>query len=252
MSMIGLPDKFWPIIFDNFFDNPDEIRDWGLHLLESGDPADVDGGQWPGYRSKMIFDLNPELANKIIDKILNFYFNLEFEEIYLENFWLQFHITPNLNKNKNNSKNKGWIHRDISDPRWTLSSDEEKAWPELAGLIYLTPNIERNSGTSLFDLKKDITLEDLDLTSEIRKQIHLGNPVDDKEAEEQWEKHRNCFVEKIRVENIYNRLIMYDAAEWHAANSYYTFKEDRLTLLFFMGGMKAQKWPLERIKSINT
>ena len=92
----------------------------------------------------------------------------------------------------------------------------------------------------------------MDLTSEIRKQIHLGNPVDDKEAEEQWEKHRNCFVEKIRVENIYNRLIMYDAAEWHAANSYYTFKEDRLTLLFFMGGMKAQKWPLERIKSINT
>ena len=34
----------------------------------------------------------------------------------------------------------------------------------------------------MFDLKKDITLEDLDLTSEIRKQIHLGNLVDDKEG----------------------------------------------------------------------
>mgnify|MGYP003319922167 FL=1 len=30
-----LPDKFWPVTLDNFFDNPDEIRELGLRSLES-------------------------------------------------------------------------------------------------------------------------------------------------------------------------------------------------------------------------
>ena len=82
------------------------------------------------------------------------------------------------------------------------------------------------------------------------KKIHLGDPVSDEEAKEEWEKHRNCFIEKIRFENIYNSLVVYDSDEFHAANSYYTARDNRLTLVFFIGGILANKWPLQRIKEI--
>ena len=124
--------------------------------------------------------------------------------------------------------------------------------PELAGLIYLTPDIERNTGTSLFDMKKDKTLDDYYKTQLSRQPLFSGEPVNDEELKEEWEKHRSCFIEKVRFENIYNRLIMYDTKEFHGVNSYYTpeDKDDRLTLGFFMGGISASKWPLERIKEI--
>ncbi len=32
---VGLPEKFWPVTLDNFFDNPDEIRELGLRSLKS-------------------------------------------------------------------------------------------------------------------------------------------------------------------------------------------------------------------------
>ena len=105
----------------------------------------------------------------------------------------------------------------------------------MAGLIYLTPDIERDSGTSLFSMRKDKTLEDWDETIETRKQIYCYNPISDEEIETAWKKHRSCFIEKVRFENIYNRLIMYDVKEFHAANSYYTSKDNRLTLGFFIG-----------------
>ena len=43
---------------------------------------------------------------------------------------------------------------------------------------------------------------------------------------------------------------MYDVKEFHGANNYYTpeDKDDRFTLAFFIGGILANKWPLERIK----
>ena len=167
---------------------------------------------------------------------------------------LNFQIIPSLDKDKNSRKNKGWIHRDGVDPRGEHMPVEEEnpgvISPELAGLIYLTPDIERDTGTSLFVMKKDKTLDDWDETVGERKPLYKGDPVNDEEIKEQWEKHRSCFIEKLRFENIYNRLIMYDAKEFHAANSYYTSKDNRLTLGFFLGGIQANKMPLQRIKQI--
>ena len=118
----------------------------------------------------------------------------------------------------------------------------------MAGLIYLTPDIERDTGTSLFNMKKDKTLDDYNKTIGARVPLFKGDPVSDEEIKEKWERHRSCFIEKIRFENVYNRLIMYDVKEFHAANNYYTSKDNRLTLGFFIGGIRADKWPLQRIK----
>ena len=72
------------------------------------------------------------------------------------------------------------------------------------------------------------------------------------------------FIEKTRFANIYNRMIMYDANEFHRANSFYSGdeKNPRLTLAFFIGGLNAGiyssdvfatitnlAFPLEKIKN---
>ena len=54
---------------------------------------------------------------------------------------MSFQEIPRFSENKNDIKNRGWIHQDY--PCQFL----------LAGLIYLTPNIDPDSGTSLYDLK---------------------------------------------------------------------------------------------------
>ena len=249
----GRPDKFWPVTLDNFFENPDEIRELGLRSLESDKviKSRDDDGEWPGYRSEPLWEIDEELTHRITEKILSCYFNLDFERISWDQSWLQFHLISSLDKDKNNIKNKGWIHRDGIDPRHPQKAQFDNVRSEeLAGLIYLTPDIERNTGTSLFNMKKDKTLKDWDKTHEARMPLFKGDPINDEEIKEQWEKHRSCFIEKLRFENIYNRLIMYDAKEFHAANSFYTSKNNRLTLVFFIGGIRANKWPLERVREI--
>ena len=47
-------------------------------------------------------------------------------------------------------------------------------------------------------------------------------------------------------------MIIYDAMEWHAANSYYheDEKNPRLTLAFFIAGIDSDsEFPLSRVKS---
>jgi hypothetical protein len=257
-----LPDKFWPVTLDNFFDNPDEIRELGLRLLEdkaikSTDDNYTSKGRWPGYRSELLWKIDEKLVQRIIQRILSCYFNLDLERVFWNKCEIRFNLIPSLDKDKNNLKNKGWIHRDGIDPRFLHHPDEvidfdilSEINAEIAGLIYLTPDIERDTGTSLFVAKKDKTLEEWDEGIQMRLPVFKGDPVNDKELKEKWEKHRSCFIEKVRFENIYNRLIMYDAKEFHASNSYYTSKDNRLTLGFFIGGIRANKWPLERVREI--
>ena len=246
-----LPDKFWPVTLDNFFDNPDEIRKLGLRMIGSDKvvkSADEDG-IWPGYRSEQLWKIDKKLTQGITERILSCYFNLDFEKVFWNMIEMNFQSIPNFDKDKNNIKNKGWIHSDVIDPREQHNPEKDQQ-AELAGLIYLTPDIERDSGTSLFNVKKGETLENWRETRNLRREIHLGNPISDEEIENGWEKHRSCFIEKVRFENIYNRLIMYDAGEWHSANSVYSSKDSRLTLVFFIGGILVNKWPLERVRQV--
>ena len=246
----GLPDKFWPVTLDNFFDNPDEIREFGLRMLEV-EKHPAEDGKWPGHRTVKLREVDEGLEQRITGKILSCYFNLNFEQIFWNMCDMKFQLIASLDKDKNNTKNKGWIHRDASNPlRPRVPHFEIPAM--LAGLIYLTPDIEPDTGTSLFVAKKDKPLDDFEDTTEARMPLYKGDPVNDEEIKEQWEKHRSCFIEKIRFENIYNHLIMYDTKEFHAANNYYTPKNNRLTLTFFIGGIEANKWPMERVRDSET
>ena len=136
-------------------------------------------------------------------------------------------------------RNRGWIHFD--DSKY-----------EIAGLIYLTPDIDPDSGTSLFSLKN---LEGKEYQS-YRKQIakHLmfkeNETIDKDYYIKKVKENEEFFIEKVRFANIYNRMIAYDAGEFHRANSYYNEdgKNVRLSLVFFIGGLNVVILPLEKIR----
>ena len=168
---VGLPDKFWPVTIDNFFGEPDEIRKIGLHLLEEKKVSSKDG-KWPGHRTDSLEKIDDGhykgLSQRIVVAVLNCYFNLDIEQVWWSSMSMEFQTISPLDKDKNSIKNKGWVHRDGIEPNMEHKPLEEgdAIYPELAGLIYLTPDIERDTGTSLFNMKKDQTLEHFDAQAE--------------------------------------------------------------------------------------
>ena len=129
--------KFNPTIVDNFFVNPDEIRKFGLGLSKKTS----DKGNWPGCRSETLHIIDYHLNNCLILKILSIYFDLRHTQLTWEKSYVTFQITKSYDKDNNSLKNTGWIHQDNPN--------------QLAGLIYLTPNAEPNSGTSIYKLKDE-------------------------------------------------------------------------------------------------
>ena len=61
--------NYYSTIRDNFFSNPDLIRDYALSLDMESDNS----GKWPGVRSKMIYEINKDLNDYIVAKILSCY-----------------------------------------------------------------------------------------------------------------------------------------------------------------------------------
>ena len=251
----GFPTKhFFPVCIDNFFEDPDEIRKLGLSLEKKSEPT----GRWPGKRSDVIVNFDKELQRKIIEKILSCYFDLEFQTVLK---WaeanLYFQDISNFDENKNSVKNRGWIHRDTN--HW----DHRAAF---AGLIYLTPDIDLDAGTSIFQLKKDrlpfweppITMKKdqipfIDGNNSpcwIQKGLNYTHKLKDEILyEKTLTKYEENFIETIRFQNVYNRLIIYDTSDYHRANSFYSEKENRSALVFFIKGIEYNgRLPLERIK----
>lgn len=227
---------FFPTCIDNFFENPDEIRQLGLGLERKSEGE----GRWPGERTDEI--QNQEL----LEKILGCYFDSNFQ---WEESHLYFQYISSFDEDKNSVKNRGWIHRD------TLHWDRR---PAIAGLIYLTPDIDLDSGTSIFQLKEDrlpfwdgriILKEDQDTDWWGLKRLNFAHKLKDQILyEKTLMEYEENFIETIRFQNVYNRLVMYDTSDYHRANSFYSEKGNRLTSVFFIKGIEYNgRWPLERI-----
>ena len=231
--------KFFPVSVDGFFRNPAKMCEYSATLEKL--PQQI--GQWPGKRSKNLQEIAPDFSNAILQKVLSCYgdgirwkrASLYFQEIHC-----------NYPNDKNDVRNKGWIHMDFN-PTHSLS--------ELAGLIYLSQGIDPDSGTSLFNR--------IPITQEIEEDYYKINENANAEKrpretaptyKEVYEQHESYFIEKVRFQNIYNRMILYDTNEFHRANSYYSgMPGPRLTLVFFIEEIDmghGQKFPLEKVKKV--
>lgn len=68
--------------------------------------------------------------------------------------------------------------------------------------------------------------------------------------------YHSMFDEIVRVNNVYNTLILYEGRHYHAANQFFgkTLKDSRLAQVFFVNKIDAQKYssfPLKRTQAIN-
>lgn len=204
-----------PIItVDNFLRNPDEWRK--LALFAESWEQDTNG-MWPGTRTRTISELYPnkiiELANALGD-ILPHYVMMQTGGIsYLES---RFQSIPG-------KWGSGWIHEDKIENI------------DFAGVVYLDPNPQEDSGTSIYEFLGDST--DVIYSSTLTK--HKSELYSDtaRHNELQYIKDLRApyFKRSAKIENVYNRCTLYDAKYWHAADKYYgeTLEDSRLTLVFF-------------------
>jgi hypothetical protein len=223
--------EFFPAVVDNFFSEPDIIRKW-VNDLPMQKTLE---GQWPGYRSPALHTIDSHFSNTLILKALSTYFNLRYENFTWEDSNVSFSVIEPYDTNKDSSKNKGWVHIDTNS--------------DVAGVIYLTPNADLNSGTSLYQPKPEFE-KDISFFKqyEEKKAFYGDGKISDKDYITAIENFNNKFTETVNVKNVYNRMIIYDSRIFHKANNFITGDTNRLTLVFFVKGLKIDKKPLSKIR----
>ena len=203
------------IIVDDFFPNPDNVRQYALSLQ---DWHKDEGFNWPGIRTKNLHTFAEEYHNALAWSVYNCMPNHIISKYdAFSKFHAMFHIAGE-------EYIGGLIHDDGNDL-------------DFAGLVYLNPEPLENSGTSLYH---HVTNQLEYFTEEIRpiKKNFFSNP-ENNQFKEQFidfmNKRSAQFAKVTTVENVYNRCVIYDSHSWHGANKYFgnTRENSRLTLVFF-------------------
>jgi hypothetical protein len=210
-------------VVDNFFDNPDKIREYALSLEYARDPD----GHWPGLRSRQISEIHSVFYRRMLEKVFSLYMeDLDFKE-WSCSASMKFQLIPA------GENYEGWIH---------LDNDAI-----LTAIVYLTPSGDFNTGTSLFKLKDN----HIGYDASWNKHKQLTNKTRD-EQEQYRLKNNDQFIETSRVGGFYNRFIAFDSGEFHAANDIsMNNKEDRLTLIIFFHRIEGMNQdPVSRVKRV--
>jgi hypothetical protein len=212
-------------IVDNFFDNPDAIKDYGLSLDFQKDPE----GKWPGVRTKSLHEINFPLFQHICNRIIAIYFG---NDATSPMTWFASCAFQKVDK----SFQSGWIHADLPSV--------------FTNIIYLNKNPNINSGTSIYKLKNNILVPNLE-PNEYKVKAYKGL-MSIENAEEKRKENNDQYLEVIKVHNEYNRLISFDAHLPHAAHDFFGDDEPRLTLIIFFNELHTTKTPIQRLKSIKS
>jgi len=188
----------WPtVIVDDFFEHPDDI------LKEAKKQKYIKGTKYPGYRSGPLHVSNHNLFNYINKKVLAVLYPNNHTSLFYESS-VEFCKVPN------NMPSDGWVHHDRA---------------QITFIIYLNKDID--IGTSIFKRSKpgatDIHYE--------KKQSYFLRPS--LNVTKQRQENNDQFIETASIKGIYNRLIMFDCKQFHAAHINNTDFE-RYTLLGFM------------------
>ena len=215
-------------VIENFYEKPDEIRAFALkqkftycHELKNIDYV------YPGCRTKELFDLDKALYEKVCRKLVSIFHNTQHDQMR----WAistSFQIVEE-------KFGRGVLHQDTN----TI----------FAGIVYLTPDAPLSAGTSLF--KPNASFDEEKYHAAIKQNdsnFKANKPVSTE--------YHNMFDETVRVNNIYNTLIIFNAQSYHAANEFFgnNLENGRMAQVFFINKIDAKShdiFPLQRTKLIN-
>lgn len=199
--------KAFPLtVLDNFFDKPDQLRELALNLSYSRSPDN----KWPGCRSADLVEIDVNLYRLLCSKIISVFADVVATPDVRWSAEANFQLIPK------GEHSAGWVHSDLGR--------------SLTAILYLSPNGNMENGTSLY------RLNDLTYDQQYNQYKDFSKPAE--ELEPYRVKNNELFTETARVGGFYNRLIMFDSAEFHSANSFHVDDDDRLTLIFFFSDIQ--------------
>ena len=214
--------NFPVVVVDSFFKDPDKVRNFALHQEFKRDKT----SNYPGLRTDCLSVIEPSLYNEFLKKFFSIYYDFRFEQLN----WI---VEARFQKTDNHFDN-GWVHYD----------GDNNSTCKVAGVIYLTPNAPLQSGTSIYKTKNNVLIPSLNTDAKYSHYYSNGNSEELKKIKEL---EKTQFDETINVGNIYNRLISFEANEYHAAQNYFgQDNESRLILVFFVLKFDAHRTPLDR------
>ena len=220
---------FGTTCIDDFFKYPNAIRKYANSLEYNPDKE----GRWPGVRTKSLQLLDENLHLMIVKKYLsNFYTMGDIMEGLVQ------YSSDVMFQKVSNKYGGGWIHNDGEFVHTTI--------------VYLTPNVPDDSGTSIYIPKEDSMPQAIPGTVlTLQKKIDFyKSRISLEESEPYRLKNNSPFKEVIRFSNVYNRCIGFDGSNWHSANNFANVEgeEERLTLIIFWGSIIGPQTGLQRTK----
>ena len=221
--------NLYPVaIIENFYQAPDDMRKFALAqeytFCKNRQNLEY---VYPGSRTKDLFDLDARLHEKICKKLVSVFHNAEHDT-------MRWAISTSF-QSVTQEYGKGVLHTDQNTV--------------FAGVLYLTPEAPLHSGTSLFKPNKSFD------------EAKYLQALDDNDARFRAGKiemdtcYHSMFDEIVRVNNVYNTLIIYEGQHFHAANEFFgkTLQDSRLAQVFFINKIDAQKqtvFPISRVNAI--
>lgn len=210
----------FPILcIDNFYENPDKIREYALSLEYSHIE-----GNYPGERTDFLHLINENFVNEATKKIIALLSNFNYE--WEETSWqVQSHFQKILpfSDSKDDIINCGWPHQDgtFIDGNFVVC------------VIYLNDSKNVDSGTEFFKLKEEENIDNIDYSP--RNIFYNNGDTDLSEYREEIIEMRKKFIKTLEVKSIYNRMILFDGRIYHCASNFFVEKgEMRLTQVFFI------------------
>ncbi len=199
--------KFPVTIVDNFYENPELVRDFALSQeFYSSD------GSYPGLRTDLISSLNENFFNTFCHKVISLFYDFGNTKLSW-NIETNFQKISKFSKNKDSKLNHGWVHCDNCI---------------FSGVVYLSKN---SSGTNIYYPKNS---ENFNQPQDQKHLLFSGNDVDESEYENAIEQNNSKFYESIKISGEFNRLVIFEGGIYHRVPSFYSENDDRLTQVFFV------------------
>lgn len=192
-------------LVDGFFDDPVKVREFAM-----AQDFSVDQFNFPGKRTKLLEEINPELYQVFKKKILNL-IGASNKQCRL---YAAFQYTPAQYE-------RGWVHLD--------------AEVDVAGVVYLSPDAPVNAGTSIYRLVDDYEpAKENWVARDSFYDNNLSIPLE--EYQSLRDTHNAKYEKTLAIGNVFNRLAMYSGKQYHKEDSFFgdTKEDSRLTLVFFM------------------
>lgn len=221
--------NFYPVtVVDNFYENPDEIRRFALaQQFEYCHEIKDISYTFPGSRTRDLSIIHPELFQKFCHKITSLFHNFDHD-------LLRWQITTSF-QSVTKDFERGVIHHDANTV--------------FAAVLYLTPEPQKNSGTTLYKAGKSFDQQKYDAALSANDERFKKNQSVDTS-------YHQMFDEIVTVENTYNTLILYEGHHHHSANEFFghSLETSRLAQVFFchrVDTTKESTFPILRSKKVS-